>query len=129
MTALDTLTIRHEEPRITITDASGRERVVYTDGRRTQEERSHGGTTQVTARWKEARVEIVSTPQTGPTVTESFAVAADGSTLTVVMKIEGGRAGPVTIRRVYDAVKPALPVAPASPPKEPGGGAGSSPPA
>src|SRR5262245_28642476 len=50
--AVTSLKIEHQEPRLTITDAAGRERTIYTDGRRTEEEHSHGGTTAVTASWK-----------------------------------------------------------------------------
>jgi hypothetical protein len=40
-------------------------------------------------------------------VTEAFSITADGSHLTVTTKLEGGRSGTITIRRIYDAVKPA----------------------
>ena len=107
--ATSSLQIKHVEPSLSITDAAGRERVVYTDGRKTEEERSHGGTTVMTASWKDGRVEMVSRPETGAKITESFSVTADGSQLTVTTKIEGGRGGGVTIRRVYDAVKASAP--------------------
>jgi hypothetical protein len=107
LAALETLTISHAEPKLTITDASGRERVVFTDGRVVEEERSHGGKTKVEAQWKDGRIEIVSKPATGAKVTEAFSITADGSHLTVTTKLEGGRSGTITIRRIYDAVKPA----------------------
>jgi hypothetical protein len=107
LTALETLTIAHAEPKLTIKDASGRERVVYTDGRVVEEERSHGGKTKVEAQWKDGRIEIVSKPETGLKVTEAFSITADGSHLTLTTKMEGGRGGTVTIRRIYDVVKPA----------------------
>ena len=65
LAALETLTISHAEPKLTIKDASGRERVVFTDGRVIEEERSHGGKTKVEAQWKDGRIEIVSKPETG----------------------------------------------------------------
>ncbi|HEY1435624.1 MAG TPA: hypothetical protein VGG65_09630 [Thermoanaerobaculia bacterium] len=116
--ALNTLQIKHKEPELSITDASGRVRVVYTDGRKTEEERSHGGTTAVTGSWKDGHVEIVSKPETGAKITEDFIITADGSQLTVTTKMEGGRGPAVTIHRVYDAVK--SPVAPTPPPAPPG---------
>ncbi len=128
LAALETLKISHAEPVLSITDAAGRERVVYTDGRKTEQERSHGGTTKVEARWKDGRIEIVSKPETGPKVTEAFSITADGAHLTVTTKMEGGRTPAVTIRRIYDAVKQptapekATPAAgPAPKPDQPGG--------
>ena len=116
LAALETLTISHSEPKLTIKDASGRERVVFTDGRVIEEERSHGGKTKVEARWKDGHIEIISKPETGPKVTEAFSITADGSHLTLKTKMEGGRAGTITIRRIYDAVKPSTtPAAPAKP--------------
>ncbi len=115
LSALETLRISHAEPMLSITDAAGRERVVYTDGRVIELERSHGGKTRVEARWKDGRIEIVSKPETGPKVTEALSITADGSHLTLTTKMEGGRMGTVTIRRIYDVVKPSMtPAAPAS---------------
>ncbi len=121
--ALDTLQIQHKEPSLTITDSAGRERTIYTDGRKTEEEHSHGGTTAVTASWKDGHLEVVSRPETGSKITETYAVAADGSQLTVTTMVEGGRSGSFTIRRVYDAMKPGAPKpapkqAPAPPPPQ-----------
>jgi len=115
--AVTSLKIEHQEPRLTITDAAGRERTIYTDGRRTEEEHSHGGTTAVTASWKDGHLEVVSRPETGGKITESFAVAADGTQLIVTTKVEGGRSGSFTIRCVYDTAKPHAPEP--SPPKSP----------
>ena len=122
--SLQTLQIQHEEPMLSITDAAGRERVVYTDGRKTEA----GALARRNDRhdrpyWKDGHIQILSTPETGPKTTEIFAITADGSQLTVTTKMEGGRHGDVTIRRVYDAVKPGAPKpAPAPPPGEPQGG-------
>ena len=114
--ALDTLVIRHAEPSLTITDAAGRVHALSTDGRRTEEERSHGGTTTVTAAWKDGHVEVVSRPQNGSKITETYSVTADRSQLTVVTKIEGARGPEFTVRRVYDAVPPGTP-RPTPPPR------------
>jgi hypothetical protein len=112
-----TLEIRHEEPRLSIIDASGRERILYTDGRKVEEERSSGGTTKVTARWKDGRVEVTSSPGKGPRVTETYAVTADHSQLTVTTTFQGGRRD-VTIRRVYQATPPAAPNPGPAPPAD-----------
>jgi len=107
------LDIKHEEPRLSVTDAAGRERVFYTDGRKVEEEHSYGGTTKVTARWKDGHVEVTSAPEKGPKVTETYAVTADHSQLTVTTIFQGGRRD-VTIRRVYQTTPPARAV-PAAP--------------
>ncbi|HTR01668.1 MAG TPA: hypothetical protein VMN82_00610 [Thermoanaerobaculia bacterium] len=124
--ALQALTLVYKEPMLTITDAAGRERVVYTDGRKTEEERSHGGTTVVVASWKDGHLEVVASPENGGKITETFAMTADHKQLTVTTKMEGGKRGsPITIRRVYDAAQPGLPstapgpkTRPASPPPD-----------
>jgi len=107
--SLQTLQIRHAEPTLSITDAAGRERVLYTDGRRTEEERSHGGSTAVTASWKDGHLEVVAKPENGGKIVETYAVSADRSQLIVTTKVDGSRGGSFTIRRVYDAVKPGSP--------------------
>jgi len=107
------LDIKHEEPRLSVTDAAGRERVFYTDGRKVEEEHSYGGTTKVTARWKDGHVEVTSASEKGPKVTETYAVTADHSQLTVTTIFQGGRRD-VTIRRVYQTTPPARAV-PAAP--------------
>jgi len=110
-----TLEIRHREPLLAITDASGRERVLYTDGRSIQEERSEG-TTKLRARWKDGRIEVTSIPEKGPKRVVTYAVTADRTQLTVTTTITRSRGGELTIRRLYDAV-PVVPepAAPASP--------------
>jgi hypothetical protein len=115
--ALQTLVIDHKDPRLSITDALGRVRVIYTDGRKTEEEHSHGGTTKVQAEWKDGRVEIVSKPETGSKRTDDISVAADHSQLRVTIKIEGER-GPTTLRLVYDALPAGAPTPSAKPAPE-----------
>ena len=109
------LVIKHADPQLTITDASGRERVLYTDGRKLEEERSFGGTTKVQTVWKDGHVEVTSQSERGPKVVQSYAVSADGSQLTVTTQIDGRRK--ITIHSVYDAVHepPPTPAAPEPP--------------
>jgi len=95
---------------------------VYTDGRKTEEEHSQGGTTKVQAQWKDGRVEIVSKPETGFKTIEDLSITADRSQLRMTVTLEGGRS-PVTLHLVYDAGKagappPANPSA--APPAKPG---------
>lgn len=113
--ALQLIKIQHQEPQLTIEDGVGRQHKLFTDGRKIEEERSLGGTTQMRAVWKDARIVVTTEAEKGPKLTETYAVAADGSQLTVTSRFEGrGRA--IEIRRVYDAVKPAGTPAPTPPP-------------
>ncbi|MGE5276067.1 MAG: hypothetical protein ACM3SU_03650 [Acidobacteriota bacterium] len=103
----DTIRIDHQDPGLVITDGAGREHVLYTDGRKLEEERSFGGTTKITARWKDGHVVVEAEPERGPSYTETYAVTADHKQLTVTRHIKGrGRRGDIEIRRVYDAVSP-----------------------
>lgn len=113
--ARTSLSIRHRDPELRITDGSGREWVLYTDDRETEDERSLGGTTKVRARWKDGRLEVTSRPERGPKTVETYAVAADGSQLTVTTRIERRRGSAVEIRSVYDPARPSPP----PPPDEP----------
>ena len=101
--ALEKLTIVHQDPELRITDGLGRSHVLFTDGRKIEEERS-AGTFKIRTEWKDGHVVVTTTPKRGPKTTESYGVAADGSVLTVTMRIEG-RGRDLELRRVYDAVR------------------------
>ena len=97
------LEIDHQDPKLLITDAVGREHTLFTDNRKTEEERS-GGTARLRTKWEDGRVVVRTTPAHGPSFTETYLGSADGQQLTVVMEIEGRGSMPdITIRRVYDA--------------------------
>ena len=97
------LEIVHQDPKLLITDAVGREHTLFTDNRKTEEERS-GGTARLRAKWEDGRVVVRTRPAHGPSFTETYLASADGQQLTVVMEIEGRGSMPdITIRRVYDA--------------------------
>jgi hypothetical protein len=101
--AFDLLSIVHHDPELKITDGLGREHVLYTDGRKIEEERS-AGTMKIRAKWKDGRVVVATTPEHGAKITETYAVTADRSSMTVTTKIEG-RGRELEFRRVYDAAK------------------------
>jgi hypothetical protein len=101
--ALETLSIVHHDRELRITDAAGREHALFTDGRKIEEERSEG-TVKMRAEWKDGHIVVTTTPERGPKTVETYAVAADGSVLTVTTKIEGRGRG-FEYRRVYDAVR------------------------
>ena len=98
--AFETLSIVHRDPELRITDGLGREHVLSTDDRKIEEERS-AGTVKIRARWKDGHVLVTTAPEHGPTLTETYAVTADGSVLTVTTKVEG-RGRSFEFRRVYD---------------------------
>jgi len=77
--ALETLTIRHAEPQITIVDGAGREHRLTTDGKKAEEERSRGGTTKLSATWRDGHLEVLSVPEHGPKWTETYSITADRS--------------------------------------------------
>lgn len=102
--AAEMLRIDHRDPKLVITEGGGREHVLYTDGRKVEEERSFGGTTKITARWKDGHVVVETKPEHGPTYSETYAVTADHKQLTVTRRIPGrGGRRDVEIRRIYDA--------------------------
>ena len=101
--AMATLRIEHREPELRITDAGGHESVFFTDGRKTEEERSYGGTTKIQAQWKDGHVQVKLTPERGPRITNTYAVAKDSSQLILTTRLERGHGAPaVEIRLVYD---------------------------
>ncbi len=98
----ETLMIEHREPRLAITDAAGRTRVVFTDGRKVEETRSSGGKRKVSAVWKDGHVEISSKSVQGPNWLTTLAIAADRSQLRVTTRIDGERGTFITIHLVYE---------------------------
>ena len=110
------LTIRHAEPQLSVVDADGRERILYTDGRKVEEEHSRGGTTKVRTVWKDGHIVVTSDPERGPKVVETYAMTADRSQLTITTTLEGRRK--LTWKSVYDAVRE--PVAVPTPAPTPG---------
>ena len=104
------LQIEHADPQLIIRDGAGREHTYFTDGRKTEEERSFGGTTKIKAQWKEGHVVVEIDPEKGRSYTETYSVTADHKQLTVTTRFKSrGSRGDVEIRRVYDAAAPAAP--------------------
>ena len=103
--AMDSLQIVHQDPKLVVTDSSGREHVYYTDGRKSEEERSFGGTTAISAAWKDGHVVVDVAPEHGRPYTETYAVTGDGKQLTITTTWKSrGNGKALEIRRVYDAV-------------------------
>jgi hypothetical protein len=102
---MQSLKIRHQDPELSIEDAGGHLHTLYTDGRKIEEERSFGGTTEIHAVWKDGHVVVTTQTEHGRKITETYSVTADGSQLTVTTKFDRARGSAVEIRRVYDAVR------------------------
>jgi hypothetical protein len=93
------LTISHKDPQLVITDLDGRQRTLFTDARRVEEDRSLS-TAKIRARWNDRSIVVV-TKVGEREVTETYERAAVGARLVVTTKIDGGRA-PFSYRRVYE---------------------------
>ncbi len=116
------LLIEHYDPKLVITDGAGREHILYTDGRKTEEERSLGGTTRIYTQWKDGHVVVETEPEKGPSYTETYSITADRKVLTVTLRFKAhGKRPALEIRKVYDAAVPKEELPPTTPPQTTGG--------
>lgn len=101
--SLDELTIDQTGEAVTVTDGSGRQRVLRTDGKKVRDERLPGGPAEVRARWeKDGTLVVRINPDEGPARTETYVVSNDGKRLFLTLTLEGGgRMGEMKIRRAY----------------------------
>ncbi len=96
----ETVTILHVEPQMTIRTADGRERLIYTDGRK--QERTGGvGPVETRAKWKKDRLIVRDRMETGMTITRTFFYVPEDRHLYVDTEIEG-RGPSFRFQRVYD---------------------------
>ena len=115
----DELTIRHDDPMLSITDASGRKRDFKTDGR-TIEIEGERGNVEIRATWKKGeRVEITTERERVSKVKETYELAPEGRQLIVTLRMEGGRMPTFSCRRVYDAAKAEVEAEPSPKSREP----------
>jgi hypothetical protein len=98
-----TLMIAHEEPRLTIRFADGRERTLYTDGRK-QTRESDFGDLETRAKWKkDGRLKVEATNEQGRKINEIYRCSSGEGRLYVTITMKGdGRMPDVTFDRVYD---------------------------
>jgi hypothetical protein len=89
---------------LTLAGADGADqRVLYTDGRKTSEEKNGLGKVKTQAQWKDGALEVVTQGPKGRTKTEIFEMTHDRKKLYVLVTLEGyGKMPTVTFRRVYD---------------------------
>lgn len=107
---LDEVTITQQDGAVTITDGSGRSRVLWTDGRKMRDESGPGGPATVRASWKDGSLVVKVKPEKGPGRTESWLVSNDRKRLFLTLTLEKGP--PLPMRRAYDQVAQVVEQAP-----------------
>jgi hypothetical protein len=83
---------------IDVEDMAGKLRRLYPDGKKYK---ADDGSLEVKTRWHDGRLQVETKNSHGGSVTETWERTADGSRLTVKLKIEG-RFGRLELKRVYD---------------------------
>ena len=99
------LEIVHEEPRMSIRFADGRERVFFTDNR-APVDNFEIGLLAVSAKWKKRDLVFTAESAYGGRVRETYQLTADGARLTVIVRRDGdGRSPGIVFKRIYDRVE------------------------
>jgi hypothetical protein len=103
------LTITYAAPELKITDDKGKERILYTDGRKSEREidspRRGKVTITSTASWSDDQLVEESQMPDGGNMTVTYELAPDGKQLFIKSKMKTiYRDEPIEIRRVYDRV-------------------------
>lgn len=94
------LTITQGAEEITIIEEGGRFRALHPD----RKEYKGTGGEKIQTRWDGARLVVETKGERGPKLVETFEGGAEE--LVTVVRIEGGRGEPVSVRRVYRRVPP-----------------------
>jgi hypothetical protein len=97
--------ISHNDPEITISYEDGRSLVLFTDGRKVEQESLHGGALVLKTKWKEDRMVVKRRAEGRPEVTEIYELSPERERLFVTLELEpppGG--GQITLRRVCDSI-------------------------
>jgi hypothetical protein len=98
-----TMTIAWAAPQLTITYPSGRQRILYTDGRKAKEARPNGKTATTQASWTETgSLKVVTEGDEGRKRTEIFEITNDHRRLFILIGMEGRGPKPIQFRRAYD---------------------------
>jgi hypothetical protein len=119
MEAANELVITPTATEVVVMEKDGRMRVFHPDG---QSRKSESGESEVKARWEAnpSRLVVETKSERGPRVTETYEAAADKTKMTIVMRLEGGQMGTVTLKRVYDPAEAKKPADTPSEEKPPG---------
>jgi hypothetical protein len=107
------LSIFQGQPDIVLDEKFVRRRTLHADARKYKAE---NGAAEVKAEWKEGRLVIETRGFRGRKTTETWERNASGKRLTALVKLATGNGPTVTIKRVYDRVGEAAPVAPPATP-------------
>lgn len=91
----DRLQIEHSDPALTIVDQRGAQRVLYTDGRK-QENEAGEETVKITTQWKKDRIVSKANVSDGTRVTETYELDSE-ERLHVTINV-----GRMALERVYD---------------------------
>jgi hypothetical protein len=94
------LVITQSDPELRIRMADGKERLLYTDCRKVEEERSEG-TVKIKTRMKSDKVVVTSDFPSGRDVTETYEIQTIPKRLVVTTKVEARR-GSFSFKRIYD---------------------------
>jgi hypothetical protein len=89
-----------KDPKFVVEMGDGSKRILYTDGRKVEEEQSTG-TTTIHAKRKSGKVVVDTEYPNGRKVTETWELLASSRVLVVTTKIAGKR-GSFSFKRVYD---------------------------
>ena len=85
---------------LVFSDAQGRERIIYQDGREFIEPVEGLGNLTVTAKWKGEKLVIERQLESGPSIVETYELSEDGRQLRIEIKIVTRRT--IRLLRVYD---------------------------
>lgn len=102
-----------KDPQFVVDMGADGKRVLFTDGRKVEEE-TGAGTTKIKAKRKSGKVVVDTEYPNGREVTETWELLSGSKNLVVTTKISGKR-GTFSFKRVYDPEPAAEAVAPASP--------------
>jgi hypothetical protein len=118
MEAANELLITPTETEVVVMEKDGRMRVFHPDGK---SRKSESGESEVKARWDAdpARLVVETKSERGPRVTETYEAAADKTRMTLVLRLEGGPMGTISLKRVYDPAEAKKPADPSSEDKPP----------
>jgi len=95
--------IAYHEPELWITDDNGRIRMLYTDGRKVEQETPSGEVATVKTRWEGKQIVTERETGQGGKLRETYELSPDGKQLIVTLRLDNPRfSEPLTIRRVYD---------------------------
>lgn len=107
----ETLVIRQEAERVTVTDANDRQQVLVPDGQ-PKEEDTPMGVVRTQTEWKKKKLVSQREREGGRIITRTFALGRGGDRLTVETEISGGGRQDFSVKHVYDRAAEAAPQEP-----------------